>query len=117
MEQESVAMDDRDCFHRRARCDRFLEPVSLCGRTRDRSRKGYLQALSAQTSGQDWAMLGRFRVCVDNRTADLQALQETGATGLEPATSGVTGRASVVTILHGAIRKSLKQGLRLSVGR
>jgi hypothetical protein len=25
-------------------------------------------------------------------SADLQALQETGATGLEPATSGVTGR-------------------------
>jgi hypothetical protein len=27
----------------------------------------------------------------DNRNAYLQALQETGATGLEPATSGVTG--------------------------
>jgi hypothetical protein len=32
---------------------------------------------------------------------------ERGATGLEPATSGVTGRARGVTILHGATRKSL----------
>jgi hypothetical protein len=32
---------------------------------------------------------------------------ETGATGLEPATSGVTGRARGATSLHGTTRKSL----------
>jgi hypothetical protein len=32
-------------------------------------------------------------------------MSETGATGLEPATSGVTGRATGVSILHGATRK------------
>jgi hypothetical protein len=30
----------------------------------------------------------------------------TGATGLEPATSGVTGRAGAATILHGATPKN-----------
>ncbi len=34
------------------------------------------------------------RVRPDNQNAYLQALRETGATGLEPATSGVTGRRS-----------------------
>ena len=33
------------------------------------------------------------RVCPDNKTCYLQALRETGATGLKPATSGVTGRS------------------------
>jgi hypothetical protein len=32
------------------------------------------------------------RASMDNANAHLQALRETGATGLEPATSGVTGR-------------------------
>jgi hypothetical protein len=32
---------------------------------------------------------------------------ETGATGLEPATSGVTGRARATTILPATTRKSL----------
>jgi len=39
------------------------------------------------------------------KDAFLQALLETGATGLEPATSGVTGRASTATIYHQATRK------------
>jgi hypothetical protein len=34
----------------------------------------------------------RARACYDNKNTYLQALLETGATGLEPATSGVTGR-------------------------
>jgi hypothetical protein len=33
----------------------------------------------------------RLRAYQDNRNVQLQALRETGATGLEPATSGVTG--------------------------
>ena len=33
------------------------------------------------------------RACTGNINCRLQELRETGATGLEPATSGVTGRA------------------------
>jgi hypothetical protein len=35
-----------------------------------------------------------------------QVLRKTGATGLDPATSGVTGRARASTILHGATQKN-----------
>ena len=39
--------------------------------------------------------------------ASSKGKREAGATGLEPATSGVTGRVSAATILHGATRKRL----------
>jgi hypothetical protein len=39
-------------------------------------------------------------VWTDNENAHLQALRKTGATGLEPATSGVTGMFQQATIGH-----------------
>ena len=47
------------------------------------------------------------RAYIDNKNASLQALRETGATGLEPATSGVTGRVGH----HDAPRRTPLNGI------
>ena len=65
-----------------------------CDRLQDFSRNRYLQAFCSADKGHDWATAPRWYAYPDNGKCHLQALRETGATGLEPATSGVTGRRS-----------------------
>jgi hypothetical protein len=62
----------------------------------------FLQAFGAGCWATGLGHEARAFACYDNKNTYLQALLETGATGLEPATSGVTGRASVATILQPA---------------
>jgi hypothetical protein len=64
-----------------------------CGRAQDRSWESRFAGILSQSFGpQDWATKGAAPSDETTQPAYLQALRETGATGLEPATSGVTGR-------------------------
>jgi len=55
------------------------------------NKSQFCRAFAGQTTGYDLATSLRFEPDLATQNAYLQALQETGATGLEPATSGVTG--------------------------
>jgi hypothetical protein len=73
---------------------RLIRPCS-CGRAQDRSWKCRFAGILSQSFGpRDWATKGAAPSDETTQPAYLQALQEAGATGLEPATSGVTGRRS-----------------------
>ena len=67
------------------------------------------ERLARASSRRPWLVIGPWLVAIldgtrpiEAKVACLQALRETGATGLEPATSGVTGRSDS----HGAWRRS-----------
>jgi hypothetical protein len=90
-----ASVHHRDCRDHRLR-SRRTSPALTC---RDR-----LRAVGPSVTGWRRLQLGELcGICVarsgiaaetGNGSADLQALFETGATGLEPATAGVTGRCS-----------------------
>jgi hypothetical protein len=75
---------------------------------RDRFSADLLSKLLARTPRAANAALAElWRVYLDNRIVHFAGIWRTGAMGLEPATSGVTGRARGATILHGMTRKNL----------
>jgi hypothetical protein len=82
----------RPCSCGRAQVRSWIRPCS-CGRAHDRSWKCLFAGILGQSFGpRDWATKGAAPSDETTQPAYLQALQEAGATGLEPATSGVTGR-------------------------
>ena len=54
----------------------------------------FCRSFAWQTTGHDWATKRGSASCWTTEHTHLQALRVAGATGLEPATSGVTGRRS-----------------------
>jgi hypothetical protein len=68
------------------------EPFCSCDRTLDELRNSHLQAFCERNGGPRSDHQRVFHVRSDNATSVLQAKSKAGATGLEPATSGVTGR-------------------------
>jgi hypothetical protein len=68
-----------------------------------------------KTSGHDWATTRRGAPKATTETCVLQVFGETGATGLEPATSGVTGRRSN-QLNYAPAREALYRRLGSSMG-
>jgi hypothetical protein len=85
----------------------MVTPLGLFNRTQTWPTKwSFCRRLALDVWATGLGHEARACACYDNKNTYLQALLETGATGLEPATSGVTGRARGAMVFHPTTRKS-----------